>query len=122
MRIAVIVLVALATFAVSYAWHRNPQGGGQRERRSAEATATLTGPAVIPTTENPGAPASAGAIPATARLPEWDTTGLLQESLTVDELLEAANADSGEGFTPVDRERLAALLRADAELRKALGE
>ena len=122
MRIAVIVLVALATFAVSFAWHRNPQGGGQRERRPADATATLTGPAGILTTRDPELPAGPGAIPAHESLPEWDTTGLLQESLTVDELLEAANADSGEGFTPVDRERLAALLLADPELRRTIGD
>jgi len=121
-RIAVIVLVVLATFAVSYAWHRNPQGGDQRERGSADATATLTGPAGIPTAVNPGPPAGAGAIPAAEPLPEWDTTELLQESLTVNELVEVANADAGEGFTPVDHERLAALLRSDPELRKAVGD
>ena len=121
MRTSVIVLVALATFAVSYAWHRNPQGGGQRERRTAAATATLTGPAGIGAIVDREIPARA-VSPAREPLPESDTTGLLQESLTVDELVDGANADSGEGFTPVDRGELAELLRSDPELRKAVGD
>lgn len=55
-------------------------------------------------------------------LPESDTTGLLQESLSIDELLDLVNDDPGDGFIPVDRERFAALLRSDPELRKALSE
>jgi hypothetical protein len=56
------------------------------------------------------------ASPAREFLPESDTTGLLQESLTVDDLLDEIDADSGDEFTPVDRERLA------VELREALGD
>ena len=54
--------------------------------------------------------------PAHEFLPESDTTGLLQESLTVDDLLVEIAADSGDEFTPIDRERLA------VELREALGD
>lgn len=62
-------------------------------------------------------------IPPTAQpLPDWDTTGLLQEGITVGELLDEIEADVGEGFAPVDREHLAALLRSDPELRRAVRE
>ncbi|HEX9707881.1 MAG TPA: hypothetical protein VGA24_09620 [Steroidobacteraceae bacterium] len=55
------------------------------------------------------------ANPAREFLPESDTTGLLQESLTVDDLLDGIDFDSGDEFTPIDRERLA------VELRESLG-
>lgn len=51
-----------------------------------------------------------------------DTTGLLRESLTIDELLDEVNADSGAGFTPVDGASFAALLNSDPALRKALSD
>lgn len=51
-----------------------------------------------------------------------DTTGLLQESLTIDGLLDEVNADSGDGVMPVDPGRLGAVLRSDAELRKAMAD
>lgn len=56
------------------------------------------------------------ASPAREFLPETDTTGLLRESLTVDELLDEISADSGDALTPEDRERLA------VELRDVLGD
>ncbi len=49
-------------------------------------------------------------------LPESDTTGLLQESLTVDDLLDEIEADFAPEFTPVDRRRL------EAELREVIGD
>ncbi len=55
------------------------------------------------------------AIPAREFLPESDTTGLLRESLTVDELLDEVDADAGDVLTPADRERLT------VELREVLG-
>jgi hypothetical protein len=116
-----MVGVALATFAVSWAWHRNPQGSSQRERPLADVTTILTGPAGIPATVDRSPAAGPGMARSQEPLPDWDTTDLMQESMTVDELLVEANADSGEGFTPVDRERLAELLRSDPELRKAVG-
>ncbi|MGQ0430385.1 MAG: hypothetical protein ACT4UQ_10675 [Gammaproteobacteria bacterium] len=54
--------------------------------------------------------------------PGPDTTGLLQESLGIDDLLDEVEADTGDGSTPVDRERLAAALRSDPELRSAMAE
>ncbi len=50
--------------------------------------------------------------------PDFDTSGLLQESLSADQLVDLVNADLGEGFVPVDREGFRALLRSDPELRK----
>lgn len=56
------------------------------------------------------------ASPAREFLPESDTTGLLRESLTVDELLDEIDADSGDALASADRERLA------VELREVLGD
>ncbi len=51
-------------------------------------------------------------------LPEFDTTGVLEQSLSADDLIDLVNADLGDGFVAVDREEFAALLRSDPELRK----
>jgi hypothetical protein len=51
---------------------------------------------------------------------ESDTTGLLAPTATLDELLDAFNADVGQEGEPVDRETLAAVLRADPELARML--
>ena len=51
-----------------------------------------------------------------------DTTGLLLESPTVEEFLDLADATSAEPLDDVDRERLAELIRLDAELRKHFRE
>jgi hypothetical protein len=71
-------------------------------KRQAPATADVT------------RPVHAG--PAREFLPESDTTGLLRESLTVDELLDEIDADAGDALTSADRERLA------VELREVLGD
>jgi hypothetical protein len=51
---------------------------------------------------------------------EPDTSELLQPSLTLDELLDAVNADIGPEGEQVDREALAAMLRSDPELARVL--
>ncbi len=121
MRTGFLVGIALATVAVSWAWHRNPQGSDQRGQPSDGATAALIDPAGFPApgqsllpVESPG--------PAAEPLPAGDTTGLLLESVMLDDLLIEANGDSAEGFTPIDRERLAEQLRSDPELRKVVGD
>jgi hypothetical protein len=50
-----------------------------------------------------------------------DTTGLLQ-SLTLDELLDQVEADSGGAFSVLEREQLATELRADPELRSSFAD
>lgn len=77
--------------------------------RKAWATAT-------PDNRRSAAPAAVGA--GFTGLPDSDTTGLLQESLSTDQLVDLVNADLGDGFVPVDREGFKALLRSDPELRK----
>jgi hypothetical protein len=54
--------------------------------------------------------------------PGPDTTGLLQESLSIGELLDEVSADAGEAFTAADRERLEAALRSDPEIRRSMSE
>jgi hypothetical protein len=51
---------------------------------------------------------------------EPDTTELVQPSLTLDELLDAINADIGPEGEQVDREALAEVLRSDPELTPML--
>jgi hypothetical protein len=51
---------------------------------------------------------------------EPDTSELLQPSLTLDELLDAVNADIGPEGEQVDREALAEVLRSDPELAPML--
>jgi hypothetical protein len=98
--IGTIVFCALATVAGSFAFKRGAP------------TDDLNGnePAITVVT------APVHASPAREFLAESDTTGLLQESLTVEDLLEEIDADAGDEFTPIDRERLA------VELRDALGD
>lgn len=64
----------------------------------------------------------AARIPQPESLPTADTTGLLDQSLSIDELLDRVDADTGEDFNPVDREQLATVLRSDPEIRKAMGD
>ena len=92
--------------------------------QEAMPTEREAGPAAIE-----GAPPVAdGPWPAADRVPvaeldfESDTTGLLLESRTVDQLLDGASAASAEPLDPADRERLAMLLRTDPELRKQFRE
>lgn len=82
------------------------------------ATATL---AIAPFTAAKPWPA-AGIAPAAELNFDSDTTGLLLESPTVDEFLDLADATSAEPLDDADRERLAALLRSDANLRKHFRE
>ncbi len=82
------------------------------------ATATL---AIAPFTAAKLWPA-AGFAPAAELDSDSDTTGLLLESPTVDEFLDLADATSAEPLDDADRERLAALLRSDANLRKHFRE
>lgn len=60
----------------------------------------------------------AGSAPVAELDSDTDTTGLLLESTTVDEFLNLADTTSAQPLDAADRERLAALLRSDAELRK----
>ena len=53
---------------------------------------------------------------------EPDTAELLQPSQTLDEILDAVNADIGPEGEYVDREALAAVLRSDPELGRLLNE
>ncbi|MGH8250771.1 MAG: hypothetical protein ACREVI_08735 [Steroidobacteraceae bacterium] len=55
-------------------------------------------------------------------LPESDTTGLLQESLSVSDLLDAVNADHGIGFSPVEPQQFRQIVQSDPALRRAFGE
>lgn len=67
-------------------------------------------------------PARMSVSPASELPSDSDTTGLMRESLTIDELLDEVNADSGAGFTPVDRGNFAAWLNSDSALRKTLSD
>ena len=60
----------------------------------------------------------AAARPAAEVIEEFDTTGLLQESPSVEEFLALADAAADEPLSDGDRARLAAALRSDPELRK----
>ena len=113
---------AAATVAVSYVLHRQ----ALPEHRTLPSSTRSMTPDILPTEittnddrklELPGA-----GVATDEPLPTGDTTGLLQETITVAELLDQIDADTGEDFTPVDRERLAALLRSDPDLRRAVRE
>jgi hypothetical protein len=54
--------------------------------------------------------------------PEGPDTSGLQESLTIDGLIDEVNADSGDGFMPVDPSQFGDLLRSDPALRKAMAD
>lgn len=99
-RFGIIAFCTLATVAGFFALKRSAPIDVQNGQ--APATAVVAAPI--------------HASPAREFLPESDTTGVLQESLTVDDLLDEIDADSGDEFTPIDRERLA------VELREALGD
>ena len=106
--IGLIALCAVATLALSHTPKRVRAG----ETPASQAQATMAG-----TTDHRRPPARASAIPPSIISTDADTTGLLRESLTIAELLDEVNGDSGDGFTPVDRERFAAELKSDPELR-----
>jgi hypothetical protein len=124
LRIGAITICVLATLAGAFALNRNAVSvAPNRQALTAPVAATtMAGTSEILTSDDRRLVTPAGAAPASELLPESDTTGLLKESLTIDDLLDKVNADSGDGFTPVDRERFAAMLRSDPELRKAIAE
>lgn len=116
------VLLALGTVAVSFAFHREALLEVREMQSSAAGTTAEMGLMEVEAGVD-RRPALVENIRAMAEpLPTADTTGLLQESLTVGELLDAIDADTGEDFRPVDRERLAALLTSDPELQRAVRE
>jgi hypothetical protein len=51
-----------------------------------------------------------------------DPTGVRDSSRSIEALLDRVYADTGEGASPVDRAELAAVLRADSAIRRAMGE
>jgi len=123
LRIGIIAFCVLATVAGSLALKRNTMGEVFDQRAPAKPVAVATQCTMrILTANDRRRPTRTGVSPASERLPESDTTGLLRESLTIGELLDELNADSGAGFTPVDGRRFADLLRSDPELRKAIAE
>ena len=113
---------AVVTVAVSFALHRQAL---QEQMAPPSSIGSMTPEIQLmettASTDRKLAPAG-GARATDEPLPAGDTTGLLQETITVGELLDEIDADTGEDFTPVDRERLAALLRSDPELRRAVRE
>jgi hypothetical protein len=112
--IAVIVGLALAGVTLL-----------NRDRADSDAaTGPLAGPAMPAIGAVAVPPVGRRPAPEPEPLPDLDrdTTGLLDESLTIDELLDRIDADAGDGAEPVDRSKLAAALRSDAEIRKAMGE
>jgi len=124
LRVGTITICALATLAGSHALKRNITDEIMDTRAPATSAAAAT-PArtmTVLAADDWRHPTLVGASPASEFLPESDTTGLLQDSLTIDDLLDETDADSGDGFTLVDREQFAAELRSDPELRKAIAE
>lgn len=93
-------------------------------REVAEATTPPTAivqvaaPAVLGSNDEPVA-LSAAQIQ-TESLPASDTTELLLPPQTLAEVLDAFNADLGSEGVAVDRDELAAMLRADPELAKSI--
>lgn len=51
---------------------------------------------------------------------ESDATDILARKMTLDELLDALDADIGEGGEPIDREAVGAALRTDPALTETL--
>jgi hypothetical protein len=119
--IGTLAFIALATFAVSFALKHNSQGAIDSETPAGLAPiVAVAGTTGMRTVADPRRPGRTDASPA-AEFPEGpDTTGLLQESLTVDDLLELADADTGGDSEPVDRSTFAALLKSDPELRRVI--
>ena len=106
--IGMLALLAFAIFVFSYAPKRAPGGDWP----------ALQAPARAPeSTGSTWVRAAARTISPSVISTDVDTTGLLRESLTIAELLDEVNGDSGDGFTPVDRERFAAELESDPQLR-----
>lgn len=118
MKTAVIVLGAVATFTAAILLLRIELEGG-RDELPPSASAL---PAMSSMSTTPGVRPIpiAGTLPAEVP-PLTDTTGLLQ-SLTLDELLDQVEADSGGAFSVLEREQLATELRADPELRSAFAD
>jgi hypothetical protein len=117
LKTAVIVLGAVATFTAAILLLRIEREGGRDElppsASAVPAMTSTTAPGVRPLP-------IAGTLPA-AIPPLTDTTGLLQ-SLTLDELLDQVEADSGGAFSVLEREQLATELRADPELRSSFAD
>ena len=119
-RIGLIAFFAVLSFAVSFALKLNAGGESQVGAPAGEPAAT----AQVSATTVPVAPELQRGIPTAVAamdgVPEApDTTGL-QQPLGIDELLDMVNADSADGFTPVDRRRFTAQLESDPALRQAL--
>lgn len=89
------------------------------ERR--EPPAAISTLATVPLVADEPWP-DAGTAPVAELNPDADTTGLLLESPTVEEFLDLTDATSAEPLDHADRERLAALIRSDAELRRHFRE
>lgn len=122
LHIGAISFCALATLAGSIALKRDTAGDvmDQAAPTGPAAAAALAWTTDIATINNRRRTTPAGASHTSEFLPESDTTGLLQESLTIDDLLNEIDADAGIGSSAVDRERFAAVLRSDPELRRAI--
>jgi hypothetical protein len=84
------------------------------------AAAPVPAIAALPRPTNIRAIVPAHPEPAVAVATPVDTTGLLQPTHSVDEVLDLLDADIGPTGLPVDRESLAAELRSDPELMQAL--
>ncbi|MEX2151487.1 MAG: hypothetical protein WD793_14840 [Steroidobacteraceae bacterium] len=120
MKSGVILVGVAATLAAAFLLLHNDQEGGRDELPS---FASPLASSIAPSTTTPGVrqlplPVT-GIAPQGEILPLTDATGLLHQSLTIDELLDQVEADSGGAFSALEREQLAAELRADPELRKA---
>lgn len=124
LRIGAITICALAVLAGSFELKRNATSDitNRQPSTAPAAVTTLARTIDIISANDRRRMTRAGASPVSEFLPQSDTTGLLQESLSIDDLLDEANADPGPGFIPVDRKRFAALLRSDPELRKVIAE
>ncbi len=108
----------LATVAVFAIWPRSQPS--HEQDRSAPIVVPVAAQTAIVSSTDASAAAAAPVFPQPARevIPDSDTTGLLLESPTVDELLDAANAGSVEPLAEADRAELADFIRSDPELRK----
>lgn len=118
MKTAGIVLGAVATFTAAILLLRIELEGG-RDELPPSASAV---PAMSSMSTTPGVrPLPIAGTPAAEVPPLTDTTGLLQ-SLTLDELFDQVEADSGGAFSVLEREQLATELRADPDLRSAFAD
>jgi hypothetical protein len=124
LRIGAITICVLATLAGAFALNRNATSDIMNRQPPTTPAAVITPARTIEivTASDLRHMTPAGVSPASEFLQQSDTTGLLRESLSIDDLLDEVNADPGAGFTPVDRERFAAMLRSDPELRKAIAQ